>query len=87
MLPSAGHYQVDCPQAVDEPMGVVHRDASNEDTPMEVLPSQPDQGRLVEEMASSSLETSSRPVQQVQCRNSLGGLGSIGGLCVYSTAF
>ena len=46
---------------MDEPMEVVHGDASNEDTPMKVLPSQPDQGHLVEEMASSSPETSSRP--------------------------
>ena len=57
-----GHYEVDCPQPADEPMETTHGDASAEVTPMEVSPGPSEQGGPVEEPASSSLETSSRPV-------------------------
>ena len=57
-----GHYEVDCPQPAAEPMETAHGDASEEVTPMEVSPGPSEPGRPVEEPASSSLETSSRPV-------------------------
>ena len=56
-----GHYELDCPQPADEPMETAHGDASAEVTPMDVSPGPSEQGRPVEEPASSSLETSSRP--------------------------
>ena len=57
-----GHYEVDCPQPAAEPMETAHGDASEEVTPMEVSPGPSEPGRPVEEPASSSLETPSRPV-------------------------
>ena len=57
-----GHYEVDCPQPADEPMETAHGDALVEVTPMEVSPGPSEPGRPVEGPASSSLETSSRPV-------------------------
>ena len=57
-----GHYEVDCPQPAAEPMETAHGAASAEVTPMEVSPGPSEPGRPVEEPASSSQETSSRPV-------------------------
>ena len=56
-----GHYEVDCPQPADEPMEIAHGDASVEVTQMEMSPGPHEQGRPVEESASSSLEMSSPP--------------------------
>ena len=56
-----GHFEVDCPQPAEKPMEIAHGDASVEVTPMEVSPGPREQGRPVEEPASFSLETSSRP--------------------------
>ena len=56
-----GHYEVDCPQPADEPMEIAHGDASVEVTRMEVSPGPHEQGRPVEEPASSSQETSLQP--------------------------